>query len=192
MPSKKNRYPIVSDKFYHIFNRGNNFETTFTNETDYYKFLSLIKYYLLPVSRILAYALLPNHFHLLIKTKIDLQYNEFSKAYSICILRYTHYINNKYNRSGSLFLNPFKRLPVESDEYLKRLVFYIHFNPQKHKFVNRYQTYRFTSFSAYYSNKPTMVDRQEIIEIFGSISNLNEYHKHFEELDKLKRYSLED
>ena len=51
--------------FYHIFNRGINREHIFIEDEHYYKFLSLCKKYILPQKDVLAYCLLPYHFHML-------------------------------------------------------------------------------------------------------------------------------
>lgn len=191
MPSLKNKTPILSDKYYHLYNRGNNYENIFKSEDDYYIFVWLIKKYICPLADIFAYALLPNHYHFLIKTHSGLRNNEFSISYSKMIVYYTYQINKREGRSGSLLLNPFKRILIDSDEYFKRLVFYIHFNPQKHKIVSRYQLYKFSSYRAYKLNYPTLINKNDTIEIFGSESNFLDYHTYIEELDKLKKYSLE-
>tara|TARA_Y100001935_G_C17283654_1_gene499022 strand:+ start:517 stop:1095 length:579 start_codon:yes stop_codon:yes gene_type:complete len=192
MPSKKDKTLILPDRYYHIFNRGNNFENVFKKEKDYFLFLGLLRKHLCPITQICNYALLPNHFHILLKTNEDLYKNQFSKEYSKLICYYTLVINKRESRSGSLFLNPFKRIRIENDDYLKRLIFYIHFNPQNHKIVRRYQSYKFSSYRAYTYDCETAVNTKEVIDIFGSMGNFYDYHDYFEELDKLKKYSLED
>ncbi|MCK5170586.1 MAG: hypothetical protein KAQ75_11970 [Bacteroidales bacterium] len=52
------------DKTYHVYNRSNN--TVFYNERNYLFFLSKVKSQIAPVADILAWCLMPNHFHLLI------------------------------------------------------------------------------------------------------------------------------
>lgn len=185
MPSKKNRFPILADKYYHIYNRGNNFEETFKDAKDYYLFLWLIKKHLSSICEIYAYALLPNHFHLLIKTTKELREREFGKYYATMMINYTKFINTREGRSGSLFLNPFKRILIESDDYIKRLVFYIHFNPQKHGLTNHYQNYRFSSFKAFQTELDTLISKKDVFEIFGSKLNFNDFHTYLEELNKL-------
>lgn len=56
-------------KYYHIFNRGNNYENIFNESSDFLRFLELIDIYILSVSEIYSWVLLKNHFHLLVRIK---------------------------------------------------------------------------------------------------------------------------
>lgn len=75
---------------------------------------------------LIAYCLMPNHFHLLIKQKspqgIDLLMNSLG-------IRYSMYFNKKYKRVGSLYQDVYKAVLVETDEQLLYLTKYIHRNP---------------------------------------------------------------
>ncbi len=61
--------PLEYNCYYHIFNRGNNRENIFKEERNYRYFLKLYAKYIEPVADTFAYCLLPNHFHLLVRTK---------------------------------------------------------------------------------------------------------------------------
>ena len=63
--------PLENGNYYHVYNRGNNSEDLFRENTNYLYFLELLKKYLLPVVDIYAYCLMSNHFHLLIRIKDD-------------------------------------------------------------------------------------------------------------------------
>jgi len=137
------------DEFYHIYNRGVEKRTIFLDEQDYDRFIKLL--YLCnsekPVvfktiqglaledvdlgERIVdlgAYCLMPNHFHILAKERVDgglsLFMGKVSTAFSM-------YFNKKYQRNGRLFQGSFKAKHVNSDEYLEHLYAYIHLNPLK-------------------------------------------------------------
>lgn len=77
---------------------------------------------------LVAYALLPNHFHFLLKQKdrnsIDLFFNSLGT-------RYTMYFNKKYHRVGKLYQGVYKAVLIKSDEQLLHLSRYIHLNPIK-------------------------------------------------------------
>lgn len=75
-----------------------------------------------------AYCLMPNHFHILIKEKIDNGISIFMRKLSTA---YAMYFNKKNERNGVLFQGPFKAELVDNDEYLKYLFAYIHLNPVK-------------------------------------------------------------
>ena len=72
MPSIKVITPLTVGRFYHLFNRGINRQAIFFNEENYFYFLGLLDKYLTGYVSILAYCLLPNHFHLVIKVNEEI------------------------------------------------------------------------------------------------------------------------
>lgn len=77
---------------------------------------------------LLAYCLMPNHFHLLIKQKSDKSIDKFMNSLGV---RYTMYFNRKYKRVGKLCQDVYKAVSVENDPQLLYLSGYIHNNPIK-------------------------------------------------------------
>jgi REP element-mobilizing transposase RayT len=57
---------FTPDNLYHVYNQGNNQQPIFTIEEDYYIFLRIIRKTISPHCEIIAYCLMPNHFHVLI------------------------------------------------------------------------------------------------------------------------------
>lgn len=72
MPSIKTLTPILGGSYYHIFNRGSNRKNIFYTTENYNYFLKLLNNFLNQYVHFLAYALLPNHFHLVIKVKEEI------------------------------------------------------------------------------------------------------------------------
>ncbi|MBI4037796.1 transposase [Candidatus Curtissbacteria bacterium] len=72
---------------------------------------------------LVAYCLMPNHFHMLVKQKKPTSIDIFMNSLGT---RYTMYFNRKYNRVGSLWQAVYKAVLVNSDEQLLHLVRYIH------------------------------------------------------------------
>lgn len=145
---------------YHFYNRGNNQENIFLEERNYNYFLLLIKKYLLPISEIYAYCLLKNHFHLALKIKekeeLPLKYQEkIHLPFSNLFNTYTKSINKAYQRTGSLFQEHPQRNRVEDENYLRKLIVYIHLNPQKQKFTDRFDSYKHSSYKSYLSELDT-------------------------------------
>ncbi len=99
---------------------------------------------------------------------------------------YTKYFNSKYNRHGSLFEKPFKRKLITDENYLKYLVYYIHYNPVHHGFTNNISKYQWSSFHTILSSQQTKLMRKKVIEWFDDISNLTFFHKQQHELNHLK------
>jgi len=91
--------------------------------------------------QILAYALMPNHVHVLVKEGA-LDISEVMKKIQD---RYVWFYNNKYDRCGHLFQDRFRSEPVDTDEYLLTLLRYIHRNPVKGMLCERPEDYLFSS-----------------------------------------------
>ena len=137
-----------NNQYYHIFNRGANKANIFFSDRDRNKFLWASRVFndvnanfisvrlkenlgakLLEEDKlvdVLCFALMPNHFHFLLKQNKS---DGISKFMHKLGTSYTNYINLKYERSGILFQGPFKAVEVESDEQLTHLSRYIHLNP---------------------------------------------------------------
>lgn len=75
-----------------------------------------------PLVRILAYCIMPNHFHLLVE---EIKPGGITKFMQKLGLGYARYFNNKYDRVGSLFQDKFKNIVVENENYLQYLLVYI-------------------------------------------------------------------
>jgi len=178
MPSKNIITPILPGKIYHIFNRGNNYENVFRSQDDYKFFLKRFKYHLKGICEIYSFALLPNHYHFLIRINDDVEGNTFSEKLKLLVQEYTFRINGIHGRNGNLFLKPYRRLEITSDEYYKRLVFYIHFNPQKHKICKDFKKYEFSSYLSIISTLPTNVNRKAVLDWFGGKNEFIEYHNY--------------
>ncbi len=183
-------HPLQYGQYYHIYNRGNNRENIFFEERNYRYFLQLYTKYIEPVADTYAYCLLPNHFHFLVwvKTVEEGQTQTFRVSKTLKVLKpsqqfgnlfnaYAKTINKAYSRTGSLFQNPFGRIPVTSDAYFIRLITYIHQNPQKHGLVDDFRTWTYASYHALLSTKPTRLKRDEVLTWFKGVDDLKAAHR---------------
>ena len=84
---------------------------------------------------------------------------------------YSKSFNKKFNRKGALFIDYLKRCLVENEEYLKNLILYIHQNPVHHKYVNRLEEWKYSSYLALTSIKQTSLKRDEVINIFKNLDS---------------------
>lgn len=132
-----------ANNYYHAFNRGVEKRTIFIDEQDYFFFLSLLARYLGDEEvrnssgilyanysesvELLAYALMPNHFHLLFYMKDDDGLRELMHDISTS---YARYFNDKYKRVGPLFQGRFKASLIIQESYLQHISRYIHLNPK--------------------------------------------------------------
>ncbi|MCD4664074.1 MAG: transposase, partial [Bacteroidales bacterium] len=166
--------------------KGNNSENLFIEDENYFYFLRLFSKHINPIANTYCYCLLKNHFHFLIETKDEKNLPEkilskkelnLSQPFSNFFNSYTKSINKRYNRSGSLFKERYRRIKVDDENYLKELVTYIHLNPVKHKFTKDFEHYPFSSYSSILSDKNTHLKREEVIEWFGDRDNYIFCHK---------------
>ena len=179
MTSKKLKTPVCPDRYYHIYNRGNNREKLFYHSGDYYFFLAKYKEYVAPYVETYSFCLLPNHFHFLIKTRNEILSskstvpNQLRKLF-IC---YTIRINFMQNRTGGLFTKNYQRIEVEDESYLNQLVNYIHKNPVKHGIQKDYENYIYSSFKIILGNSKTLLNREDVIHWFGGKKEFIQYHQ---------------
>jgi len=167
---------LVKGNYYHIYNRGINSEVIFQDEENMSYFLKLVKKYLNPNASILAYCLLNNHFHLAIEVKSESK--EISQTFSNLFNAYTKAYNKQNSRTGALLERPFKRKRIKNEEYLKQLILYIHKNPENHKIVEEFSTYKFSSFASYSSINESIINSRKsyVIGLFDNLENFIDSH----------------
>lgn len=136
---------IRAGKIYHIYNQGNNRETIFFQQRNYIYFLRKVRNYFLSQVNILAYCLMPNHFHFLIYPKENFIPVEFSNNFKILLRSYTRGINKQESRSGSLFRQNSKAKPINEISYALTCFRYIHQNPVDGKLVANPEDWEFSS-----------------------------------------------
>ncbi len=183
--------PIIAGNYYHIYNKGNNGENIFFDTDNYYHFLKLYAKYINPIADTYAWCLLKNHFHIAVRIKTseeifedELSYTtvekpkviDASKQFSHFLNAYTQAINKKHKRTGKIFQSKFKRKLIDSEEYLKKLIYYIHNNPVQHGFCKSMNLYPWSSYETIISTKNTNLKRNEVVDMFGNISNFIEFH----------------
>lgn len=178
--------------YYHIYNRGNNGEKIFFEDANYSYFLQLYQKYISPVASTLAWCLMRNHFHFLVYLKeekeidkTNLKYStrtesstiDHSRQFSHLFNSYTQAVNKKYSRTGSLFDKPFKRKRITSEDYLRKLVFYIHNNPVHHSVAENIFSYAWSSYHEFLREEETIVESKEVLELFDDLENFLIYHR---------------
>jgi putative transposase len=163
-------------KYYHIFNRGIDGTNIFLETRNYAYFLDLYGKHVQPVAETFAFCLLRNHFHLCIRVKTS-EVPDATQGFANFFNAYAKAINKTYARTGSLFEHRFHRLEVTSEAYCMRLVHYIHFNPQKHGFVADFREYPYSSYRAFLSDKPTKLQRTQVLDWFGGHAGFDTIHR---------------
>lgn len=181
--------PLAHGAFYHIYNRGNNRENIFLQERNYVYFLNLWWKHTSPIAETWAYCLLQNHFHaaVYIKNKEDLTcLKSPSQYFSNFFNAYARGVNIAVQRTGALFERPFRRIPVENESYLLRLIVYIHQNPQKHRFRKDFRNWNYSSYHELLSNGLTWIQRDRVMRLFGSRDDFSRLHQEHQPLEGLE------
>lgn len=123
------RMKLLTGHTYHIFNRGNRKAEVFHDRQDYLHFLRQLREYLQEyLVTLIAYCLMPNHYHLLMRQDGDNAISEMMQALGTSLSK-TY--NQKYDTVGSLFQGKFRDEHVGDTGYLMYLARYIHRNPVK-------------------------------------------------------------
>lgn len=138
---------LLSQSYYHVITRGNNRNTVFRFDVDYLYYLNLIRKYKkdLPFD-LYHYSLMPNHVHLLIRTKNEKDFSLFMKKLN---LAYFHYYRKNYGWIGHFWQDRFKSQPVGKDNYFIQCGKYIELNPVRAKLVENPQDYLYSSYRYY-------------------------------------------
>ncbi len=158
MPYRK--VELRAGEHYHIYNRGNNYADVFFERENYLYFLRQVRKYLLPEAvEIVAYCLMPNHYHLLLRLLAD----DLSTPMQGLSLSYTKAVNLHYGRVGALFQGRFKAVRVDRDEYLLHLSRYIHLNPLTAGLVKRAEDWEFSSYRDYIGLRSGTLPKPDIV-----------------------------
>ncbi len=117
----------LDEHYYHVHNRGAHKQPLFFSSENYLHCLTLLKKYKTRYAvSIIAYCLMPNHYHLLLRQDSG---GSISRFIQTTFNAYAQAVNKQRNHSGTLFQGKAKAILVDSDEYLIHLSRYIHLNP---------------------------------------------------------------
>ena len=155
-----------SSEIYHVMVRGINKRKIFHEDADYKRFIGILRQCKeLSGFKLLAFCLMENHFHLLIKTEDE----DLGLTMQRICSRYALWFNNKYERVGHLFQNRFKSEPVNDEKYFFTVIRYIINNPVKAKICNNYYEYKYSSGIDYLYNTG-ITDKEFLITMLRGIS----------------------
>jgi putative transposase len=189
-------------KIYHLYTHANGSENLFRNEENFRYFLKRYEEFIAGVADTLAWCLMPNHLHLLVRVKSESELKAFFKdkilkqdqpglaggsnkdLSGLVILQFSHLFNaytkayNKvYNRRGSLFIRAFKRKEITSNSYYTNIICYIHNNPVHHGFTTQLVSWQWSSYHDFLL--PNVLPlQQEVIDWFGNRQQFIQSHQH--------------
>ncbi len=216
---------LAPDEIYHILNRSIEEATILKGKNDYQRALDLIEFYQyenpplsfshykrLPIVdkgnflksleenhqrlvEILAFCLMPNHFHLLLKQTVEKGISIFMSNFQN---GYVRYFNIKYDRTGPLFQSVFKAVRIETDEQLLHVSRYIHLNPVTAYLIEieGLEDYPWSSFPEYLGHSSGFTTPNEVLFHFKTRNSYKKFvfdqADYQRELAKIKKFSLEN
>ena len=135
---------FAAGEYYHIYNRGAGRNPIFFTPANYEYCLHLVKRYLTQYAvTVIAYCLMPNHYHFLLRQESDLP---LSKFIGVLFNAYAQAVNKQQTRSGSLFEGRFQHRRIDREEYLTHLCRYVHLNPVKARLVQRPEDWPYSNY----------------------------------------------
>lgn len=188
--------PLEPGNFYHVYNHAVGNEKLFKTRSNYLFFLEKLGKYLTDFIDIYCYCLMPNHFHLLVRIKDHrsilfgilnanppmklksgiVMPNIVSRQFSHLYNSYAQAFNKENQRKGSLFCNRHKRKLIDSEEYLKSLILYIHNNPVESGFIEKAENWEYSSYRSILLGENTLVKRRGVLDLFGGAENFKFCH----------------
>lgn len=189
---------FAKDQYYHVFNRGVDKRSIFKDVKDIEYFLNRLadlniddactkfttqrfkrkgeKINLLDQQKlvsIIAYCLLPNHYHLILKQESE---NGISKFMQKLGTSHTMYFNAKYKRSGSLFQGKFKANMIDGDFGLPILSVYVNLNYVHHKINPKTSLVKSSIFEYLGSESGEYIcNKNELNAVISEIGSRNDY-----------------
>lgn len=197
MPTNR-KLIFANDEIYHVFNRGVERRPTFTNKWEldralltlgFYRYAQLptklSKFLVLPPNKqnelltnleknyeklveIICFCLMPNHFHFMLKQKLEDGISTFISNFTNS---YTKYFNTKHERAGPLFQGTFKAVRIETDEQLVHVSRYIHLNPTSSFLIKpeELENYHWSSYPEYLNfSGQHLTSKNIILDLFSS------------------------
>ncbi len=153
--------------YYHVFNRGVEKRNIFVRQENYLFLLRRIQEYLpaYPVS-LIAYCLMPNHYHMLLYAEQDGAPGHFLQR---LFNSYTQAFNLQNKRRGTLFEGRAKSKMIFENEYLFHVTRYIHLNPVRAGLVAKPEDWKFSNYSEFIGLRKGSLFNAEFLETqFGT------------------------
>ena len=161
-----------SSDIYHVIIRGAGRRILFEDDEDR-RFLlgKLAQYKDKHDAIILAWCLMENHVHILLKCELA----DLTNLMRSLGTSFARYYNGRHGHVGPVFQDRFKSYPVEDDAYLMTLVRYIHMNPQRAGTCS-YDAYPWNSY-AEYVDRASICATDFVLDCFGKLQSFVKFHK---------------
>jgi len=215
VPSKYVVRSFTEDSYYHVFNRGVEKRDIFLDDEDYTTLQSYLFKYLQPIEKVaekypdtptrlygknlseevelVAYCLMPNHFHLLLKQNTK---DGISKLLKQLTNAYTLYFNQKNDRVGGLMQGRFRAAGINNESLFIHLVRYIHLNPIVSGLTQDLANHRWSSYPDYLGQPAELPSsKSKVLSYFPSVGAFKGFHEdqidYAKDLEKIKHLAID-
>jgi len=160
--------------YYHLYNRGNDKNDIFHNPKDYGFFINILNYNRrVCCINIVCYCLMPNHFHLFIRTDENSRPVEFMKRIQML---YAKYLQENCGIVGHAFQGRYKAKPIIQENQFLYLSAYIHANPKSSSIVQNLRQWQWSSFLDYTGLRDGKLPEKDLIlSYFASPNDYGEW-----------------
>ncbi len=164
----------IENGIYHIYNRGCNKDNIFFNKENHLYLLRLMEKFKDSYKiEIIAYCLMPNHYHLLMQQKSAKPISSYiQKIFN----GYVQAINKQQNRSGTLFEGRSKSILVDKEEYLIHLIRYIHINPVVANIIKKPEQWKYSNYLEWIGKREGSLFSKKV---FNSLFDSNKQYQSF-------------
>jgi REP element-mobilizing transposase RayT len=193
------KHPLVTEQYYHVYNRGVDKRDIFANKKDLNRFILSVKQFnkICPVGSIrddirdrlvpqyskkqkkqgklisiVCYCFNPNHFHFILKQEVDGGISEFFKR---LLGGYTRYFNEVHGRSGALFQGRFKSHLINKDQYFLKIFPYVNINHMIHDIPEEKRYLVLSSDEEYEEMEFDLVSKKEAKNLLGIYGTKNNF-----------------
>ena len=172
-------------EYYHIYNRGVEHRPIFLKEENYIFLLRRVKQRCAQFKiAIIAYVLMPNHYHFLVRQEGGKTVSQFVQA---VFNSYTKAFNQMYRRSGRLFESPFRAVHVSCEDYLLHLCRYLHRNPLEAGLVNDPAAWPYSNYLEWIGQRDgTLVDRTFVQAYFPTPAEYKRFVLEYEPSNSMR------
>lgn len=185
---------FTAGHYYHIYNRGAGKTLIFFNDGNYEYLLRLVRRYQKKYGvTVIAYCLMPNHYHFLLRQEMG---GSLSKFMQVLFIAYVQALNLQQGRTGTLFEGRFKHKCVDKWEYLMVLCRYIHRNPVKTKLVAKPEDWVYSNYREWIGLRSgTLKDETFIQDHFSNPEGYREFVNDWQDeersYEKISKYMFD-
>ncbi len=156
--------PHIAGSYYHVYNRGCNREPIFRTDDNYRYLLSQMRKFLVDSSvAIIAYCLMPNHYHLLLRSDTDDGIPRFVQR---LFNSYSQAFNRQQKRHGTIFEGRARSIWVDDERYLLLLCRYIHLNPVAAGLVVSPEAWPYSNYLEWINKRQGILCDREFVETY--------------------------